>query len=116
MKNCSIFRCKVPECEFNANNRDLMYDQAWLSNAVPQLDEKFDNCYRYAPKNLSSTPLAGQCTSDIFDTSKKIACTEYVYTTDEKNIQTEVWKDLPLLIIIFSYDFVIHCLFPLHCI
>lgn len=83
----------MPECEFGVNNRDLLYNQPWLSSAIPQLNEKFDNCYRYAPKNWTSTLLPGQCTADMFDSSKKIACNEYVYTTDEKNIQTEVRND-----------------------
>lgn len=84
-----IFRCKVPECEFGVNNRDLLFNQPWLSSAIPQRNEKFDSCHRYAPKNWTST---GQCTADMFDTSKKIACTEFVHATDEKNIQTEVNK------------------------
>lgn len=83
----------MPECEFAANNRDLPYNQPWLNNAIPQLDEKFDSCSRYAPKNLTSIELAsGQCAADMFNSSRTMPCSEYVYTSDEKNIQTEVGK------------------------
>lgn len=83
----------MPECEFGEDNRDLKFGQPWLSSAIPQLNEKFDDCYRFAPKNWTSSPLEyGQCNADMFDASKKVVCTEYVYSTDEKNIQTEVME------------------------
>lgn len=81
----------MPECDFNnLINRDLSYNQLWLKYAIPQWDEKFDNCHRYAPKNSTSIELFGECSADMFDTSKTIPCSEYVYSSDEKNIQTEV--------------------------
>lgn len=83
-----IFRCKVPECEASNNNRDLPFDQPWLHIAIPSKSEKLDNCFRYAPKNRTTEP--GKCTADMFDTSKRIACNEFIYASDEKNIQTEV--------------------------
>lgn len=88
------FRCKVPECEFGVNNRDLMYSQSWLNNTIPQLDEKFDSCHRYAPmENLTSIELSSdKCAAEMFDSSQRISCSEYIYTSDEKNIQTEVGK------------------------
>lgn len=86
----SIFRCKVPECEVG-NNRELPFSQAWLSNAIPLENGKLDHCHRYAPKNWTATLSdPGKCSADMFDTSVKIACTEYVYTSDEANLQTEV--------------------------
>lgn len=92
-KNCIIFvfqfhdfRCKVPECEFGENNRDLSYDQPWLKNAIPPFKEKFDSCQRYAPKNW----ITSQCSADMFNVSTKIECTEYIHASDERNLQTEV--------------------------
>lgn len=83
----------MPECEFDVNNRDLPYNQSWLDYTTPQLDEKFDNCHRYAPKNLTSFELLnGQCATNMFDSFQIIPCSEYVYTSDEQNIQTEVSK------------------------
>lgn len=83
------FRCKVPECEFSENNnRDLPFNQPWLNNAIPSMNGKLDNCYRYAPKN--KTAESGKCNADMFDTSTKIPCTEYIHASDERNMQTEV--------------------------
>lgn len=85
------FRCKVPECDLHgANNRALLYDQQWLPHAIPHTNGKYDNCYRYAPTHSTNTTGLGQCSTDMFNTSKKIACTEFVYASDERNIQTEV--------------------------
>lgn len=82
------FRCKVPECEFSEDNRDLPFNQPWLNNAIPSKNGKLDNCYRYAPKNEAIEP--GKCSADMFDTSMKIPCTEYIHASDERNMQTEV--------------------------
>lgn len=88
----------MPECEFGVNNRNLPYNQPWLNKTIPQLDEKFDNCHRFATKNLTSIQLlSGQCAADMFDSSQIISCSEYAYTSDEKNIQTEVGK-YPILL------------------
>lgn len=78
----------MPECESSENNRDLAYNQPWLNIAIPATDGKFDNCYRYAPKN--KTADTGQCSADMFDTSTKIPCTEFIHASDERNMQTEV--------------------------
>lgn len=85
---CPFFRCKVPECDLDvANNRDIQYDQPWLPYAIPLSDGKYDKCFRYAIKNHTSST---QCAADMFDNSTKIKCTEYVYASDEINVQTEV--------------------------
>lgn len=85
-------RCKIPECDLDENNnRLLQYDQPWLSMAIPSVNNTFDKCFRYAPANLSEfLSESGQCSGQMFNTSKKIACTEFVYASDEKNVQTEV--------------------------
>lgn len=80
----------MPECEFGENNRDLPYDRPWLKDAIPWENGKFDNCYRYAPKNQTFYTVADRCSADMFDKSIKISCSEYIYETDERNIQTEV--------------------------
>lgn len=88
-----LYRCKIPECDSDENNRLLQYDQTWLSMAIPSSNSTFDSCFRYAPVNsseFSAGDRIGQCSDEMFDTSKKIACTEFVYTSDEKNVQTEV--------------------------
>lgn len=88
---CFIVRCKVPECEVDNNNRGLPFNQPWLNNAIPTKNGKLSNCLRYAPRNLT-TNLNGpeQCSADMFDTSVEIACTEFVYSSNERNLQTEV--------------------------
>lgn len=86
----SINRCEVPECEFDSNNRDIPYNQTWLNMAIPSANGKFDNCHRYAPRNRTSIKSSDQCDNNMFDSSREIICSKYVYTTDETNIQTEV--------------------------
>lgn len=82
----------MPECEFSVNDRDLLYNQPWLSNAIPTKNGKFDNCHRFAPSNATSLETLDQCTANMFDSSKIIPCSEFIYTSDEINIQTEVSK------------------------
>lgn len=85
----SIYRCKVPECDVGDSDREISYDQPWLSYAIPSSKDGYENCVRYAPLN-ASTANGHQCTADRFDSSKQIRCTDFVYTSDEKNVQTEV--------------------------
>lgn len=87
-KLCPFHRCKVPECDIGDNNREISYDQPWLSHAIPSSSNGFESCVRYALKNVSSS--GPQCSADHFDTSKQIKCSEYIYSSDEKNVQTEV--------------------------
>lgn len=89
LKFASCFRCKVPECEVGANIRTLPYNQTWLSNAIPLKNDKFESCVRFAPRN-SAAIETGQCDGNLFDTKSKIECSEFVYASDERNLQTEV--------------------------
>lgn len=83
----------MPECEVGDNNRELTFNQPWLSYAIPSENGKYDKCHRYAPKSLTSTlNEPGKCSADMFDTSKQIECTEYIYASNEVNLQTEVKK------------------------
>lgn len=88
--NYFIDRCKVSECDISANNREIQYDQPWLRYAIPQPNGKLSSCFRYAPisKNESSG-FIGECRPEMFDTSETVKCTEFIYTSDEKNVQTE---------------------------
>lgn len=81
----------MPECDIGNSNNDIVFDQPWLSHAIPKKNDKFDNCFRYAPKNSTATPNAlGTCSADMFDTTTKIACTEFIHASNEINVQTEV--------------------------
>lgn len=85
----------MPECDDDISNREVQYDQPWLHLAIPSsAANKTENCVRYAPISWTETSaLQGgikQCNSSMFNTSQTIACSEYVYASDERNIQTEV--------------------------
>lgn len=88
-----INRCKVSECDISANNQGIQYDQPWLHYAIPHSNGKLSSCSRYAPsinRNESSGLVReAQCRPEMFDTSKTVECTEFIYTSDEKNVQTE---------------------------
>lgn len=83
----SLYRCKVPECDVGDNNREISYDQPWLQYAIPQSQNGYENCVRYAPINSSTSST---CNISNFNTLEQIKCTEFIYTTDESNVQTEV--------------------------
>lgn len=76
----------------------LQYDQSWLSYAIPSKSDSFEKCFRYAPVNISENSESlienAQCDEKLFDTTKRIECTEFVYRTDEKNVMTEVRSSL----------------------
>lgn len=76
----------MPECDIGDNNREISYDQPWLKYAIPQSSNGYENCVRYAPINSSTH----ECNVNNFNTLKQIECTEFIYTTDESNVQTEV--------------------------
>lgn len=82
----------MPECDVGENNREIVYDQPWLKFAIPTSKNGFENCVRNAPIN-STTTNDYQCSANLFNTSKQIPCKEFVYKTDEINIQTEVKSD-----------------------
>lgn len=84
----------MPECDADVNNREIQYDQPWLHFAVPYSSEKFDSCVRYAPiiRNGTNTFFVetNQCSPAMFNRSETIECSDFVYASNEKNIQTEV--------------------------
>lgn len=84
----------MPECEdITVNNRELEFNQPWLNFAIPPdsaANKKVHSCVRYAPIAAALTNGTGQCTADSFNKEQTIECTEFVYATDERNIQTEV--------------------------
>lgn len=83
-------RCKVPECDIGENNRVIQYDQPWLHDAIPTSNGKLKNCVRYAPINGNDTDNNHECSASMFNTSVEIECSEFIYVTDQKNVQTEV--------------------------
>lgn len=86
-------RCKVPECELDKDGREVGYNQTWLQFAIPYSNGREKNCVRYAPlvgNNTKFTSGKDQCDAKMFDTTREVECSEYVYSTDEKNLQTEV--------------------------
>lgn len=102
MINLWYLSCKVPECDIGNNNRDIAYNQSWVHSAIPSLPSgKYKNCVRFAPINRNESELSianHQCTAEMFNTSAEIECNEFIYASDEKNVQTEVfylqWKIL----------------------
>lgn len=70
------------------NNRELSYTQPWVKYAIPSSKTGLERCVRYAPNN--TLPSGYQCEREYFNVSNRIECTEFVYQTDETNIQTEV--------------------------
>lgn len=85
-----ICSCRIPECDIDGNNRNVPFDQPWLQNAIPFIQNKIDRCHRYAPRNGTSVVTNDRCDADMFDKTKLIECSEYVYASDERNVQTEV--------------------------
>lgn len=83
----------MPECEdITLNSRELEFNQPWLNFTIPPdpaTHKSVHSCVRYAPIAAQSNG-AGHCTADSFDMTQTIECTEFVYETDERNIQTEV--------------------------
>lgn len=89
----SSIRCKIPECELDKDGREVGYNQTWLQFAIPYSNGRVKNCVRYAPivgNNTKFTSGKDQCDAQMFDKSREVECSEYVYSTDEKNLQTEV--------------------------
>lgn len=82
----------MPECDVVKDNQLSAYEQTWLQYAIPTSNGKIEKCVRYAPlyKNNDSSIGSDSCTADAFNTSDKIACSEFIYASDERNVQTEV--------------------------
>lgn len=94
---CFIFRCKIPECDVENENREIGYDQFWLKYAIPKSKDGFEKCVRFAPNKSAEWHVLDEreldvqhCSRQQFDTSEQIRCTEFIYRTDERNVQTEV--------------------------
>lgn len=84
-----IIRCKVPECDIGDNNREIPYNQQWVNFSIPTASNgKLKDCVRYAPIYSAGGNI--QCTADMFNASVEIKCSEFIYATDERNLQTEV--------------------------
>ncbi|XP_055299839.1 organic cation transporter protein-like [Sitodiplosis mosellana] len=93
--NTLIYRCKIPECDVGENSREIAYDQPWLRNAIPTIENsngKMENCVRYASldRNSSTESSLAKCGPDMFNKSLIVKCSEFIYATDERNVQTEL--------------------------
>lgn len=81
----------MPSCDVGDNNREISYDQPWLKYAIPSSKNGFESCVYYA-RNNSFAENESQCSRELFNKSNEIKCTEFIYKTDEINVQTEVNK------------------------
>lgn len=88
----------MPECEIGKNNREIPFNQSWLLSAIPATsNDNIENCVRYTPimeqnSNTSTDKQTHQCSENLFNTSQTTECSEFIYASDERNIQTEVKK------------------------
>lgn len=86
-------RCKVPGCDIGSDDRSINYEQTWLSNAIPKESEHYDDCLHFVPiYEITNTTLTNEfeCSKESFDTSAVQGCSKFIYSSDEKNVQTEV--------------------------
>lgn len=94
----------MPECDVGDSNREIIYDQPWLKYVIPRTSNDYENCVRYAPLKSNNSSTTNQCGADRFNTSRHIGCTEFIYKTDETNIQTEVNKMFVVAVMIIIRD------------
>lgn len=83
----------MPECDVGENNRQILFNQTWVHYAIPTLNDTLEKCERNAPANtieIDGISTGIQCSAEHFNRSSKIKCDEYIYASDEKNLQTEV--------------------------
>ncbi|XP_055315112.1 organic cation transporter protein-like [Sitodiplosis mosellana] len=78
------YRCAIPECEWLNNT---IYDQNWLSHAIPFKNGRPKKCSRFGTSHQSAPD--GQCPKSLFNESNVIGCNEYVFKTDEYRIMRE---------------------------
>lgn len=79
----------MPGCDIGENNREIEYDQPWLNFAIPHSNGKIKNCVRFAPLEGHESE-SDRCSAEMFNRSIEIECFEFIYASDETNIQTEV--------------------------
>lgn len=106
----------MPECDVGESNRAMEFDQPWLHYAIPSSNNQLKNCVRYAPIETNAGSGNVTCNANMFNTSVEIACSEFIYASDEKNIQTEVstlWIEntfhLYLMVRLMWFQLNIHC-------
>lgn len=71
------------------NNGIVEFDQPWLSQAIPLSNRSFENCLRFEV-NRSIPIESGQCLDSYFNRAQTRKCDDFVFKTDERNIQNEV--------------------------
>lgn len=66
-----------------------VYDQKWLSHAIPFKNGRPEKCSRYVA--VSHEPaIDGQCPKTLFNESNVIGCTEFIFRSNEYRIMREV--------------------------
>lgn len=86
-----LYRCKIPECDAtNTDNRKIEFDQPWLAHVIPSSQDSLADCVRYAPNDNLTEIDQNACSANMFDASRLIECNEFIYSSDEINVQTEV--------------------------
>ncbi|XP_028040383.1 organic cation transporter protein-like [Bombyx mandarina] len=69
-------RCLIPQCD-SANPE---FAPAWVLNAIPGTSPtSFDACNKYANSTNQPPVTEGTCPANLFDTSRTLACSDYVY-------------------------------------
>lgn len=114
-----LYRCKIPECDTNTGNREIEFDQPWLTHAIPSSkDSNFAKCVRYAPNDNVTNIDQNDCSANMFDSTRQIECNEFIYSSDEINVQTDVSEVAHIqcldhfwcIFFVFShFQFNIHC-------
>lgn len=101
MQPYTLSSCRIPGCDDGLTE----YQPEWLLHAVPHTNGIPSRCTMYE----NSIKNASQCwDQNAFETDKIIACTEWIFETDEKTILSEVMltnqQYLPTLkVLIFSF-------------
>ncbi|CAG9787561.1 unnamed protein product [Diatraea saccharalis] len=68
-------RCMISEC--GEEPRGLTFTQNWISNAIPETNNGFSSCERFAP--AGGTGSLASCPANLFDQSNTQQCEAFVY-------------------------------------
>ncbi|XP_021192618.3 organic cation transporter protein [Helicoverpa armigera] len=84
-------RCVIPECDGDPPE----FSPSWLGNAVPVVQDSFDNCQRFG--NVSATRQLDACPAELFDRDTLLPCEEYVYENQltvvyDYNLGCDEWR------------------------
>ncbi|CAG9787562.1 unnamed protein product [Diatraea saccharalis] len=85
-------RCMISEC--GEEPRGLTFHQEWISNAIPETNNGFSSCERFAP--AGGTGSLASCPANLFDQSNTQQCESFVYDREnsvvyEFNLGCQEW-------------------------